>query len=127
MNPFLSRLNREAAYQEIGKSKLMLEDQLQVPVSTFCYPAGDFNQETLQLVGLAGYAAAVVTPNRFIPETPLTLHRVGVYRNTTLGRFKFKTGPLMLQAQRSRSGWWLRQRLHQVYRWGKGHRPAGKV
>jgi peptidoglycan/xylan/chitin deacetylase (PgdA/CDA1 family) len=110
-HPFLSQLDREAASREIAVSKSVLEDRLGVPMTTFCYPAGDFKAETVELVGEAGYKLAVVTPNRYISETPLTLLRIGVYRNMTPRLFKLKTSPAFGRLQRSRVGWGLMSQL----------------
>jgi peptidoglycan/xylan/chitin deacetylase (PgdA/CDA1 family) len=72
-HPFLSELDTEEAWIEIFDSRTELEEHLDMGISTFCYPAGDFKDETLDLVREAGYRAAVVTPNRHIPETMFTL------------------------------------------------------
>ncbi len=120
-HPLLSGLDRASAHREICESKRVLESQLGVPVPTFCYPAGDFNRETIQLVDQSGYAAAVVTPNRFILETPLTLHRVGIYRNTTPLLFKVKTHRLVARAQKTRFTWRLKNQVTNLY-----HRRSGR-
>ena len=120
-HPLLSRLDRDAAYREIYESKQVLEDRLNVPVTSFCYPAGAFSQETIRLVDQSGYTSAVVTPNRFIPETPLTLHRVGVYRHTTPHLFNVKTHYLVAHAQKSRFCWALRRQAARLRNRGNGH------
>jgi len=115
-HPLLSGLQSEAAYQEIYESKGIIESRLGVDVTTFCYPAGDFNQETVGLVQQSGYSAAVVTPNRHIPETPLTLHRIGVYRSTTPFMFNLKTQRLVSRAQKSAFRWWLTSKARKMRR-----------
>jgi len=109
-HPFLSTLDEKEARAEIRDSKTELEDLLGVEVTTFCYPAGDFKAETVEYVREAGYRAAVVTPNRHIPETMFTLHRVGVYSHATPRLFRTKTNSLYLQAQRRKAFWWARRR-----------------
>jgi peptidoglycan/xylan/chitin deacetylase (PgdA/CDA1 family) len=110
-HPMLSDLDRPAATEEIATSKRDLEQRLGDEITTFCYPAGNFNAETIDLVRQAGYRAAVVTPNRYIPETMHTLHRVGIYSHITPRLFAAKTSRLFDRAQRSRAFWDLRSRL----------------
>lgn len=110
-HPMLSTLDRESGRREIESSKTDLEQRLGVDVSTFCYPAGDFTDETVELVQQSGYAAAVVTPNRFIPETMHTLHRVGIYSHITPRLFALKTSAAFRSAQRMRPFWALRHRM----------------
>jgi peptidoglycan/xylan/chitin deacetylase (PgdA/CDA1 family) len=110
-HPFLSRLDTDEAWTEIHDSKMQLEKHLGIEVTTFCYPAGDFSEETVDLVREAGYRAAVVTPNRHIPETMLTLHRVGIYSHITPALFRAKTWSVMESAQRLHSFWWARKKL----------------
>jgi peptidoglycan/xylan/chitin deacetylase (PgdA/CDA1 family) len=110
----LSELDRAAAMDEIRSSKLDLEARLGVDVTTFCYPAGNFNQETVDLVRTVGYQAAVVTPNRTITETMHTLHRVGIYSHITPTLFSIKTSRLFATAQRNRLFWDLRSRINRT-------------
>lgn len=110
-HPMLSELGREAAFEEIAASKTDLERRLGIEVTTFCYPAGNFNAETVELVREAGYRAAVVTPNRHIPETLHTLHRVGIYSHITRSLFAVKTSRVFETAQRNRLFWETRSLL----------------
>ncbi len=110
-HPMLSQLDESAAYGQISRSKDNLEKHLGVEITTFCYPAGDFDETTLRLVDKAGYSAAVVTPNRHITETRHTLHRVGIYSHITPRLFAAKTSRWFDMAQRNRSFWELRKRL----------------
>jgi peptidoglycan/xylan/chitin deacetylase (PgdA/CDA1 family) len=110
-HPMLSELDAGPARDEIARSKSDLETRLGIDVSTFCYPAGNFNAETVNLVREAGYAAAVVTPNRYIPETMHTLHRVGIYSHITPRLFAVKTSRMFEIAQRNRIFWETRARV----------------
>jgi peptidoglycan/xylan/chitin deacetylase (PgdA/CDA1 family) len=49
------------ARHEIAESKHALEELLNVPVETFCYPYGHYNQTLMKLVEKAGYRGAVST------------------------------------------------------------------
>lgn len=110
-HPMLSELDTETARSEIADSKTDLERRLGIEVTTFCYPAGNFNAETVDLVRETGYRAAVVTPNRHIPETMHTLHRVGIYSHITPSLFAVKTSRMFEIAQRNRLFWETRSRV----------------
>lgn len=108
-HPLLSSIPIEQAASEIRLSKSELESALGIAIHTFCYPAGDFNTEVQDLVESTGYRAAVVTPNRIIPETPFSLHRVGIYSHITPRLFAVKTARLTRTAQTSKMFWSLRR------------------
>ncbi len=57
-HPYLTRISREQAREEIGASRKKLEDTFGVVVEHFCYPYGDFNEEIRQMVVDAGYRTA---------------------------------------------------------------------
>lgn len=60
-HPFLTRLPRSQAREEIFASKKILEDLFGRPIKYFCYPYGDWNNEICNLVIAAGYKAAFTT------------------------------------------------------------------
>jgi glycosyltransferase involved in cell wall biosynthesis/peptidoglycan/xylan/chitin deacetylase (PgdA/CDA1 family) len=57
-HPHLGNLNATAARWEIVTSKEVLEFITGKPVSSFCYPYGDYTQETKRLVQEAGFSSA---------------------------------------------------------------------
>lgn len=57
----LSLLNDTAAYAEIAGSGERIAAELQVPIQSFCYPAGKFTSSTVALVRAAGYTSATTT------------------------------------------------------------------
>lgn len=57
----LAGLNMKQAQAEISNSRIQLEKDLGKPVTTFAYPYGSFNIESIQLVKQAGYRTAVST------------------------------------------------------------------
>ncbi len=77
-HPHLPAIPREQARAEIFDSKRRLEDQFGVPIRHFCYPYGDQDEATRELVGEAGYQSApTVAFGTNLPGTPpLALHRV---------------------------------------------------
>lgn len=97
---FLDQLDIATQKQEIINSRIKLEENLAIPVTTFCYPAGRYTLDTIRIVQEAGYSAAVVTPQK-IPVTyhsralsRYTLRRVGIYNTDTLLRFMIKCTPM---------------------------------
>lgn len=57
----LATLKGAALTKEITQSKTDLEALVQKPVSSFCYPSGKYNDETVKAVQAAGYKMAVTT------------------------------------------------------------------
>lgn len=57
-HPHLDRLDATAASREIYGSKARLELIIGKPVRSFCYPYGDYNEETKRLVREAGFNSA---------------------------------------------------------------------
>ena len=60
-HPFLTRLSRAAAREEISASKKKLEDLFGRPIAHFCYPYGDWNPQIRDLVVESGYRTACTT------------------------------------------------------------------
>jgi peptidoglycan/xylan/chitin deacetylase (PgdA/CDA1 family) len=57
-HPYLTRLSRRDAREEVVASKKKLEDTFGVPVEDFSYPYGDWNEAVRDLVVEAGYQTA---------------------------------------------------------------------
>jgi peptidoglycan/xylan/chitin deacetylase (PgdA/CDA1 family) len=60
-HPWLTRLPRDQAREEIRTSKCRLEDRFQVAIDHFCYPFGDWNGNVRELIREAGYKSACTT------------------------------------------------------------------
>ena len=60
-HPWLTRLPRTQAQEEITASRKKLEDLFGRPIRHFCYPYGDWNNSVRDLVEAAGYATACTT------------------------------------------------------------------
>jgi peptidoglycan/xylan/chitin deacetylase (PgdA/CDA1 family) len=54
----LTTMSAEAAWEEISRSRMLLEILLNAPVRTFAYPNGALNAETKRMVADAGYTVA---------------------------------------------------------------------
>jgi peptidoglycan/xylan/chitin deacetylase (PgdA/CDA1 family) len=90
-HPRLTTCSPEALWDEVSRSRTVLQGKLDQEVISFCYPHGDLNTQAIEMVAEAGYHCAVVTPRRAgIPLTPYTLRRVGTYHSTTLLQFRLK-------------------------------------
>jgi peptidoglycan/xylan/chitin deacetylase (PgdA/CDA1 family) len=57
-HPYLTRLSRRDAHEEIVASKKKLEDTFGVAVEDFCYPYGNWNESVRDQVIEAGYRTA---------------------------------------------------------------------
>jgi len=60
-HPILTMTKNDEAKKEIINSKKMLENLLNMKIKSFCYPNGDFNDETKNIVKNAGYDYACTT------------------------------------------------------------------
>jgi peptidoglycan/xylan/chitin deacetylase (PgdA/CDA1 family) len=60
-HPDLTTLNQFKSDYEIIKSKKALEDIINKPVLSFCYPFGHYNEYDAKLAAQAGYLASVTT------------------------------------------------------------------
>ena len=84
------------SFKEISSSRTKIIEKLNCEVDTFCYPAGKLNDIIIDKVKEAGYKYGVVTPPvKNIPNSLFTLRRVGVYRYTSMIKFKLKTRSLI--------------------------------
>lgn len=91
-HPDLTKIPEKIAKKEIFTSKKIIEDKTGKEVKFFCYPYGKFNEKIIDLVEMAGYEGAVVTPkrNQKIPTTKFTMKRTGIYGHNSFLIFKFK-------------------------------------
>lgn len=60
-HPHLTAIQIDDAYTEIYDSKKMLEDLIDKPVTSFCYPRGYYNDSIKEMVVAAGYSDARTT------------------------------------------------------------------
>ncbi len=87
-HPFLSRLASAEIEDEVAGSKSGLEERLQTPVESFCYPYGDYDARIVKEVRKAGYKAAVTTQRGLVHrnDNPFELRRSFI---------RFSTHPLL--------------------------------
>jgi peptidoglycan/xylan/chitin deacetylase (PgdA/CDA1 family) len=80
MHPELTRIAPDEQNEEIAGSKKDLEERLNRPINTFCYPGGDYNQQVKELVKKSGYCCAVTTQRGHVEKgnDPLALRRIPI-------------------------------------------------
>lgn len=85
----LSSIDASEAQVQIARSRTVLENALDVPVTAFCYPYGDFKPAHAGMVREAGYSNATTTERGLAgPRDDLfLLPRVGIWRTTHMIRF----------------------------------------
>lgn len=78
-HPRLDRINHDDAYEELVRSKHIIENQIQKSVISFAHPAGNFTKYTNRLALVAGYKnicnsrpGFAYNQDSFIPRTSLT-------------------------------------------------------
>ena len=87
----MAKLTDEEAWDEITKSKQIIEENLSQPAKYFCYPYGDYNENIRNFTAQAGYKGACTTKRgiNHTPETIFELRRIPVKKNTNILKFIF--------------------------------------
>lgn len=91
-HPRLITLTREQKLHELGDSKFVLEKLLGRPCDTFCYPFGQYDSETVNLVRGVGYQAACSNlpgVNAGVPD-PYLLQRTEIAGHDAVRDFELK-------------------------------------
>lgn len=88
-HPHLHELSRDAAILEIFESRTQLQQLTGASIEHFCYPYGEFNAETVELVRAAGYRSAVTTQRGLATRNDDVLRLPRVSINGGKGLFKF--------------------------------------
>ena len=89
-HPDFKILSDELAKKQIVESKKILEDGLNIKIEYFCYPAGRYNETTVNLVKEAGYVGAVtIKPGtKNSKDKIFELKRIRIQSAETLFGFK---------------------------------------
>ena len=80
-HPNVAHLSGNKLTEEIAGSKIMLESELGIPVTSFAYPGGAYNDRAIAEVHAAGFTNAVSTRHRVMhstTENPLALGRMHI-------------------------------------------------
>ncbi len=85
-HPHLPELGDDEVGREVGGSRIDLEERIGVPVATFAYPYGEFDDRAVDAARAAGFTAACTTEPRFLglDEDPLKVPRVEVRSTDSL-------------------------------------------
>ena len=80
-HPHLADIAPDVARREMGDSKNSLEQALQKPMGTLCYPYGSFSDGVMDMASELGYTQAVTTEFGRVRQSdnPLRLPRISVY------------------------------------------------
>jgi peptidoglycan/xylan/chitin deacetylase (PgdA/CDA1 family) len=91
-HPELTRVSPAEQFAEIAESKKELEDLLDSPVDSFCYPGGDHNEQVKEAVKKAGYRHAVTTHRGHVEKgyDPFALRRIPIKLITNPFSFLYK-------------------------------------
>ncbi len=94
-HPKLTVVSRQEAWEQISRSRILLEIMLNSPVRTFSYPYGILNKEIRGLVADAGYSMACAAwsgPIRFETD-PFEIRRTLILGKTGVLKFLFQLLP----------------------------------
>lgn len=85
----LSKMGENEQRQQLTESKQKLEALIGQPVDSFCYPAGRYNQTTVQLAKEVGYTTSTTTKpgiakGRDLTDSPHELRRIRVTDQTDI-------------------------------------------
>ena len=88
-HPVLTHLDRAQAAHEISESRRQLHEITGTSIKHFCYPYGDHDDQTVNLVREAGYESAVTTRRgaALVSTDPLRLPRIAINRRQSLFKF----------------------------------------
>ena len=79
-HPYLSNIPKREMIKEIKDCKIFIEEKIQKPVKSFCYPSGDTTKDISNLVKNIGYTSAYTTKMGQITNdsNPYALERIGI-------------------------------------------------
>jgi peptidoglycan/xylan/chitin deacetylase (PgdA/CDA1 family) len=79
----LTELGLEELKEEVAGSRKILQEEFEVPVNNFCYPAGKFDETVVKAVEAAGYTGATTEISGFAEKgKPYELARLEILRES---------------------------------------------
>jgi peptidoglycan/xylan/chitin deacetylase (PgdA/CDA1 family) len=82
----LTELGAEELKEEVAGSRKILQEEFNVPVNNFCYPAGRFDETVIKAVEAAGYTGATSEiPGFAEKDKPYELARLEILRSSHVG------------------------------------------
>jgi peptidoglycan/xylan/chitin deacetylase (PgdA/CDA1 family) len=131
-HPELDMVRTGGLAEEARQPKLLLEERLGVPVTSFAYPFGLYDRRVRDAVGAAGYTAAC-TMNSWAATSGdhlLELPRVAVFDDTDAdslaARLSASRGPARRAALRARRVAQVRARRRRARSGDRGRVPGGE-
>jgi len=104
-------LDRTSRYEELSRSRIVVEDRLGADCTAIAYPYGAADQTVARDAAEAGYQVGAVLTSALGPATPLLWPRVGVYNVDSTLRFGLKVSPLVRRI-RAKAAWRLIDAVH---------------
>jgi peptidoglycan/xylan/chitin deacetylase (PgdA/CDA1 family) len=105
-HPHLTEIGEEQAAAELRASRAACEEELQRSCTALAYPFGSYDATVMEIVGAAGYRAAVTLDERIAEPLrgrgPLEIPREAIYRATGWPVFAAKTSRLVRRIRVSR-------------------------
>ena len=91
-HPDLTRVSEARLHYEIFESKRIIEEITGHPVTSFCYPAGRYDQKVISVLIDAGYLSAVTTKygKAMTDQHDFELHRIRINYEDSLSAFSRK-------------------------------------
>lgn len=91
-HPHLSELTDNQQFAELSESKTRLEEIVDQPVKSFCYPYGDYNETTVSLLNKLGFSTAttMIRGRVLATDKVMELPRIPVNFHTLLHLFAIK-------------------------------------
>lgn len=88
-HPRLAELSADACWEELGRSRAMIEQELQHDVRCLAYPFGSYNEQVREIAAACGYEAACTVEQGLSTngDHPLALKRVPVLGGDSLFDF----------------------------------------
>ncbi|MCS7005877.1 MAG: polysaccharide deacetylase family protein [Cytophagales bacterium] len=82
----LTQISTKEAYDEIKKSKSLLETSLSISVISFAYPYGDYNSEIRDITKKVGFSFAVATDSGglHLEDDRFAIFRVNIFPDETI-------------------------------------------
>lgn len=80
----LTKLSKDAAWEEISTNKRLLETNLNKRIELFSYPNGDSNKHVIGLLKRAGFGYAVTTTEGFVSSDPYLIERLTIRNPSTI-------------------------------------------
>jgi peptidoglycan/xylan/chitin deacetylase (PgdA/CDA1 family) len=94
-HPRLTTLGDDALARQLYGSRAACEQALGHPVTSIAYPYGNVDDRVKRATAAAGYTAAGSLPALMGPRDALDWPRIGIYREDSFSRFRFKASPVV--------------------------------